>query len=164
MNPNEPLTSLENCKVYVGQHSEAIQRKAFKLGYKWIGGRKEVINTDYPFLYFTRDRYGRKGIDFGDRQEIFNCHPTKEVTPEQILAIDEKATRKAEEEFKPFDRVLMADKGDEWKPFLFEHRGTEGERPCYIAISHSYPFDYCIPYKGNEHLAFTKCQGLPQPQ
>lgn len=58
-------------------------------------------------------------------------------------------------EFKPFDKVLVRDKGGIWGIDLFER---------YLPDDDDYSFKYkclraaweeCIPYKGNEHLLGT---------
>lgn len=144
MRTYEPLTSLDGCKVYVGKHSEAIQRKAFELGFEWPNEEpKEVQATDAPLLYFTRSLTGV--IRAAYRLNAFpDDDDFKEVSPEQILAISTP--------FKPFDRVLMADKGCYLQPNLFRGKIREG----YVAISGEI-FDCCIPYEGNEYLVGQPC-------
>lgn len=62
--------------------------------------------------------------------------------------------------FKPFDKVLVRDEEEyEWIPALYVRDRGEGTNYRYEALSiHSgktYGFCFCIPFEGNEHLAFT---------
>lgn len=57
-----------------------------------------------------------------------------------------------ENNFKPFDKVLVRD-GDayEWKPELFYKINEEGK---YCTLG-NVEWGQCIPYEGNEHLMDT---------
>lgn len=62
--------------------------------------------------------------------------------------------------FKPFDKVLVRDEEEnEWIPALFVRDRGEGANFRYEALSiHSGKtsgFSCCIPFEGNEYLAFT---------
>lgn len=84
--------------------------------------------------------------------ELFNKH----------YDIWEKKEKKAKAQpcFKPFDKVLVRDEEEsEWIPALYVRDRGEGTNYRYEALSiHSgktYGFSFCIPFEGNEHLAFT---------
>ena len=47
---------LANTKVYVNGKSKEIQEKLFSLGYSWIGGSANVLNTNRPFLYIFKNK------------------------------------------------------------------------------------------------------------
>lgn len=54
-------------------------------------------------------------------------------------------------EMKPFDKVLVRDsKSGEWRANLFSHKNVNEPYYCIYAS-----WNYCIPYKGNEHLLGT---------
>ena len=76
---------LANKKVYVGKHSKEIQKKAFKLGWKWLNSNTEISYSDVPFLFFHSDKY----IMIDRSVDFFNDHNFEEVTPEWILNLPE---------------------------------------------------------------------------
>ena len=56
-------------------------------------------------------------------------------------------------EFKPFDKVLVRDENDEeWLPNFFFMYNIDSNYP-YLTMNDT-SFKQCIPYKGNEILAF----------
>lgn len=58
-------------KINNPEHSEAVQRALFDLGYSWVKG-KVVQFVDLPFLYTYTDgkvRYGSNGIFFKERHQ-----------------------------------------------------------------------------------------------
>ena len=62
--------------------------------------------------------------------------------------------------FKPFDKVLVRDgKEYEWLPALFFRDRGEGANYRYKVLplrkGNSSEYSCCIPFEGNEHLAFT---------
>lgn len=57
-------------------------------------------------------------------------------------------------EFKPFDKVLVRNYDGEWKPAFFSYYDYTSDY-LYVTM-HGFRYTYCIPYEGNEHLAFTK--------
>ena len=83
--------------------------------------------------------------------ELFNKH--------YAIWKKEKEARK-QSAFKTFDKVLVRDEEEnEWIPALFVRDRGEGANFRYEALSiHSGKtsgFSCCIPFEGNEHLAFT---------
>lgn len=83
--------------------------------------------------------------------ELFNKH--------YAIWKKEKEARK-QPAFKTFDKVLVRDEEEnEWIPALFVRDRGEGANFRYEALSiHSGKtsgFSCCIPFEGNEHLAFT---------
>lgn len=75
---------LADTKVYVNGKSREIQEKLFSLGYSWGKIEKHVRYTDKPFLYIWAD----KSIGYSDNMEYFIKHQNKEITAEQILALE----------------------------------------------------------------------------
>lgn len=140
----EPDKRLAKTKVYVKDKSEEIQRKAFRLGYKWVKlDGQTPLYMDSPFLYFNRSGY----LLFGNNMEIFLKHSYEEVTADYILSLEPEP----ECPFKPFDKVLVRNDGEqEWWATLFSSY-RDGD---YWAID-GLRYSLCIPYEGNEHLAFT---------
>lgn len=55
-------------------------------------------------------------------------------------------------DFKPYDRVLVRDNGNEWHCTFYSHFDNNiGEHLCADGHYH----EQCIPYEGNEHLVGT---------
>ena len=81
----------------------------------------------------------------------------------ETLEIEKKAMRaKGQPAFKTFDKVLVRDSdAEEWKPAIFIRMSKEEEKEelPYQVFNLYYCFSHetaqCIPYEGNEHLAFT---------
>lgn len=154
MKPKEEvLQALGDCKVYVSRYSEAIQLKAFSLGYQWAHkGIDEVLISGSPFLYFEEST---KKIDFGRNVDDFLDDPRPEVTPAQILGIkavrrlDKEDERVRREVFQPFQHVLVRDHfGELWRPQIYGLGYFGGEHHMLDGSS----WKYCIAYKDNEHL------------
>lgn len=84
-------------------------------------------------------------------------------TFQEACTLWEKSKEKKSKEqsaFKTFDKVLVRDEEEnEWIPALFVRDRGEGANFRYEALSiHSGKtsgFSCCIPFEGNEHLAFT---------
>ena len=73
--------------------------------------------------------------------------------------LKEKKSKK-QPPFKPFDKVLVSNgEGYKWHPAFFVSDRGEGANYRYKVFSiqngRVADFSICIPYKGNEHLAFT---------
>lgn len=121
-------------------------------------------------------------LTFGDRYEIENqkfvtdqtfdlCisvqKELREATEGEILMLQKARTlwekeKKAKEQppFKPFDKVLVrCGKKFKWLPaFFVRDRGESFTNRYNVLPIHSgKPADFtsCIPYEGNEHIAFT---------
>lgn len=86
--------------------------------------------------------------------ELFNKH----------FALWEKKQKEAKEQpaFKTFDKVLVRDRDEEeWEPAIFIRMSKEEEKKelPYQVFNLYYSFScetaQCIPYEGNEHLAFS---------
>ena len=58
---------------------------------------------------------------------------------------------KKEYEFNPFDKVLVRNTEKEiWSAALFSHKEEN-----QICTTNNVAWEYCIPFKGNEHLLGT---------
>lgn len=88
----------------------------------------------------------------------------REATEGECCTFQEACTlwekSKEQSAFKTFDKVLVRDEEEnEWIPALFVRDRGEGANFRYEALSiHSGKtsgFSCCIPFEGNEHLAFT---------
>lgn len=82
---------------------------------------------------------------------FFKNDKNAEISAEDILSI------KIEEEcpFKTFDKVLVRNSKDAlWYPTLFCRFENELKDYKFKIISGQH-YRYCIPYEGNEYLAFT---------
>lgn len=145
----KPDKRLANTKVYVAGKSKEIQKKAFRLGYGW-GNRgeigKEIYQGKVLFLYFDKEG----GISYGLDVDFFFATDDKEVTADYILSLEPEP----ECPFKPFDKVLVRDDDNHaWMPNFFSYKDDGCDYPfCMI---NGAEYRQCIPYEGNEHLAFT---------
>ena len=123
--------------------SEAVQKKAFALGYKWPLQGNAVSWISDPVLFFESDGNVLRDLDTSD----FASDTNTAITAADFLALE---TAK-EPEFKPFDRVLTRDGDyDTWACDLFSHKDDEHPYVCVGAY-----WEQCIPYEGNEHLIGT---------
>lgn len=147
----KPDKRLFNTKVYVGNHSKEILEKAFSLGFEWPDNTKEMEPYYmFPFLFF--DCNGK--ITASMRLDTYNNAKEREVSNAYILGLEPIK----ECNFKIFDRVLMRDDNEGiWMPKLFG-KFLYNQKRCFLAIDDS-RHSQCIPYEGNEHLAYT--QGNP---
>src|SRR5678809_97916 len=84
---------------------EAVQRKAFELGYGWFSGGKKEMLTNSPYLFFNKGRY----ITHLGVEDVlyFENHSGTEISAADFLALTPADVKDAE--FKPFDRVLVRD-------------------------------------------------------
>lgn len=127
--------------------SEAIQKKAFELGYEWASIGKEVSWLKSPYLFFNKDRY----ITYVDAEDIlhFESHENTAISAADFLSLTQE-----EPEFKPFDRVLMRDFDDQmWTAHLYSHR-DDSLTYIHRTVGDA-GYNQCIPYEGNEHLLGT---------
>ena len=146
MTKEEAVELLTNKKVYVDGQSEAIQKKLLNLGFIWVDGTDKFYNTHYPFLFIYN-----KSFSHCNDMIFFKNHKNTEISAEDILSIKIKE----EYQFKPFDKVLVRDsKEGTWFPKLFASYNTTSKNFRFRTIDNII-CRQCIPYEGNEHLAFT---------
>jgi hypothetical protein len=88
----------------------------------------------------------------------------REATEDEAITFKEACTlwkkSKEQQPFKPFDKVLVRNEDNyKWLPaFFVRDRGVGFEWRYKVLPIHSgkvADFSSCIPYEGNEHLAFT---------
>lgn len=87
---------LANTKVYVAGKSKEIQEKLFSLGYRWNNYSKNIVvccHTEAPFLFIYENKLITKSSDM----ELFCSHENREITVEEILALEI-----TEPTYKPF--------------------------------------------------------------
>lgn len=98
-------------------------------------------------------------------EELREATEGEAVTFQEACTLREKSKekkRKEQPDFKPFDKVLVRN-GDnyKWLPaFFVRDRGVGFEWRYKVLPIHSgkvADFSSCIPFEGNEHLAFTDC-------
>lgn len=74
--------------------------------------------------------------------------------------MEQNNKNKEQPSFKPFDKVLVRNSGfHKWRPAIFVQTRI-GESPykynaLLLSTGHVGDFTQCIPYEGNEELAFT---------
>lgn len=88
----------------------------------------------------------------------------REATEDEASLFQEAYTlwekSKEQPSFKPFDKVLVRNRGvHKWRPAIFVQTRI-GESPykynaLLLSTGHVGDFTQCIPYEGNEKLAFT---------
>ena len=113
---------------------------------------KEINYDDWsyisPFAKFATD---------SEKQQLFDAlaKEGKRWDAENKMVVD----LKPKVEFKPFDKVLVRNTDtEEWFPGFFEKFDSTWNYPYHIMNRRSmtdFAFKQCIPYEGNEHLAFT---------
>lgn len=85
MTKEEIRKFLDDTKVYVNGKSKEIQEKLFSFGYKWDRSNStDVHNTDKPFLFIGNNR----DITYAIRMDFFVEHENKEITADEILALE----------------------------------------------------------------------------
>lgn len=135
-----------NIKVYVNGKSAELQKKLFELGCRWYDGTRYIRNTDSPFLYVNQEGM----ILEGHWMDVFVFDSSREENVDKVLEMTPVSEGDEACTFRPYDRVLGRDKGDQgWYVDLFVSKGEEPYK--YRCFRYSYK--YCIPYAGNEHLA-----------
>lgn len=156
---------MKECKIDLSMYegrvrevlSEAIQKKAFELGYEWASVGKEVSWLKSPYLFF----YEGGDITYLDYEDVchFEEHSGDFVSAADFLSLTSEDVKDApkelkEPEIKPFDRVLVRDFDDRvWVAELYSHRD---DRLSYIHRTvGDGGYHQCIPYEGNEHLLGT---------
>lgn len=76
----------------------------------------------------------------------------KRWNPETKRIEDVNNEPEPEQEFKPFDRILVRDdERDYWRPEFFSYKDEDGNTYCCGGVR----YVTSIPYEGNEHLAMT---------
>ena len=87
-----------------------------------------------------------------------NCRCIRPASLHEIQMLEQKRSLR-EANLKPFCKVLVRDnKEDKWKPAFFVKISNNEKLPynCVSLVSgHNSSYKYCIPYEGNESLAFT---------
>lgn len=120
--------------------SEAVQKKAFELGYEWIATGKNIMK--YP---------GDLGIIFsagGEMSRLLSTSENPAITADAFLALES-----AWPEFKPFDKVLVRDAEKKaWCADIYSHLSKD-EPGIHICVGGAWP--QVIPYEGNEHILGT---------
>lgn len=91
-------------------------------------------------------------------EELREATEGESVTFQEACTLLEKS--KEQPAFKPFDKVLVrSGRGFNWYPALFVRDRGENSARRYTAlpihIGTAADFEHCIPYEGNENIAFT---------
>lgn len=85
MTREEAIELLKNRKVYVNGKSAEIQKKLFKLGWKWsVVCDRRISCTGSPFLYIYGDFRFAHGTDMIE----FTNNKHKEISAEEIISIE----------------------------------------------------------------------------
>ena len=133
--------------------SEAVQKKAFELGYRWINGGKSLKLLDVPLLFLDINGFVAW---CSSKTGSWSNGDNAKISPADFLALTLEDVQDApkDPELKPFDRVLVRDYDiDEWHIDFFE--GCYDKDEPYANVCMSSCWEHCIPYEGNEHLLGT---------
>jgi hypothetical protein len=123
--------------------SEAVQKKAFELGYKWSTGLKTPEYLGAPCLYVEKNG----DLLRDDTTEHFQEYSNTLISVDDFLAL---TTAEDAPEFKPFDKVLARDElAESWSADIFSHMNGG----LYVCVGDGWFM--CIPYEGNEHRVGT---------
>jgi len=125
--------------------SEAIQKKAFELGYKWCTGSGAQL-TDKPYLFFKRDKY----ITQTDDADWFNRAPEKEVSVNNWLGgkLPEEKTKYTPKDGDPV--LIRMELERPWGSGVSKGYLVDGKYAMYDG----YYYKHCIPF--NKTLFGTK--------
>ena len=121
--------------------SEAVQKKAFELGYGWINGGKSPNLLGCSLLFLENGHMLK--------DEAYHT----EISAADFLALTTEDVKDAPKDpgLKPDQLVLAREgHGETWCLCHFSHRWENG-RFCVGDTT----CRYCIPYEGNEHLLGT---------
>ena len=103
MNKEEMKKFLSETKVYVNGKSEKIQEKLFSLGCLWIVDDNPVIrDVGKPFIFIDKKLKLTCGIDM----IYFTKHGNREITAEEILALDPPTYRPFENKEECWNEML----------------------------------------------------------
>lgn len=103
--------------------------------------------------------------DFGESEyddttlvyNMRNCRCIRPASLHEIQMLEQKRSLRAAN-LEPFSKVLVRDnKEDKWKPAFFVKISNNKKLPynCVSLVSgHNISYKHCIPYEGNEKLAF----------
>lgn len=103
--------------------------------------------------------------DFGESEyddttlvyNMRNCRCIRPASLHEIQMLEQKRSLRAAN-LEPFSKVLVRDnKEDKWKPAFFVKISNNKKLPynCVSLFSgHNISYKHCIPYEGNEKLAF----------
>lgn len=131
-----------------------------------IGGSEELLSISTGNTWCSRDAIVRYATE-EEKTKLFDAlakegkhwNTEKKViedinqTPKRPLC--KKESDPPEHKFEPFEKVLVRDADKhEWKIDIFEHEDLmEDDKFKYVCLVSCW--NYCIPYKGNEHLLGT---------
>lgn len=132
-------------KILTKGRSREIQEVLFKYGIKWNSGDAVVLNEHAPILYIYPDGcmlYSNIIANFKDKE-------LREIFVEDILEL--KKDFDVEQPFKPFEKVLVRNGNDIWRPEFFA-RLIDGK---FSVIGGIMKFTQCVAFEGNEDKVFT---------
>ena len=133
--------------------------------YEVINGKIDMIisGTDVieGFIFVKSISSAQQWIRKSTKSEIdsFKSTVIYSGSKEQIDVMNKVLAErnKPKYEFKPFDRVLVRDAGDEvWAAGIYSYYVNEkGCRKKHGVCGNDYGYEQCIPYEGNEDLWMT---------
>lgn len=136
------------------------------MGYLAYGIVKSIDNSSKKLEYYVLNDMST--LKFEDWLSFEDKHIQPITETQQIILFDalEKEGKawdsekkqvvdlKPKVELKPFDNVLVRHlKTEEWRANIFSHTDKTDEYLDYVCVNGRWEF--CIPYKGNEHMLGT---------
>jgi hypothetical protein len=120
-----------------------------------LNSRRLYLNKNYqPFGILVNAHEMRLATD-EEKNKLFSALKEKGyVWNEKTKEVEDIKQSNKEHEFKPFDKVLVRDFGeDNWDIDFFQEIVGEDIDYKYICLSNEW--NLCIPYEGNEYLLGT---------
>ena len=159
-------------------------KPVFELGNLYVFNEEDEDGELTIIVFLIGKNESEDTLTFGNQYEIENekfvtdqafdlrisvHEELREATEDEAVTFQEACTlwekskekkRKEQPAFKPFDKVLVSNgEGYKWHPAFFVSDRGEGANYRYKVFSiqngRVADFSICIPYEGNEHLAFT---------
>lgn len=157
---NEPF---KDCDMTVAETEDG----CIVRGCVWIDNGEEgvsfrfLVDEDWDVRYNMTEKLAwiRHMCD-KEREELSG--KLREYKADNALILMDKT--KEIHEFKPFDKVLVRDKvGKEWEPAIFFKGPIEDSPyPYRVIANYGMGFKQCIPYEGNEELAYTDFNNMDE--
>lgn len=158
------------CILFPSKYMRDWSRFSFKRGdVVQIGKNEYAVFVEFTDSTYTKcrlyDVYDSVIVDMTDQVTVIDtlkCEKVDDATAQKILSEIERLRRKQNKpkpkhpecKFKMFDHVLVrCAKNEMWTPQFFMRYRADMKNTPYETLGLFYK--YCIPYEGNEHLAFT---------
>lgn len=161
-----PETKKVEKKAKTSQALQVGKYYYFKVGSRLAYVAKLIERNIFGTLRFGENIvWNPRKNDFGESEyddttlvyNMLNCRCIRPASLHEIQMLEQKRSLRAAN-LEPFSKVLVRDnKEDKWKPAFFVKISNNKKLPynCVSLVSgHNISYKHCIPYEGNEKLAF----------